>query len=235
MLRDPLAATKRASIRATLTAFLNKSNHYNQEQVLKSFPSNDLFEERAIILGKLGIHEKVIAIYLQINGDLQGAADYCERVSSADDSNDTIYVSLIRALLTVPKVPPYSDAKLHPNCLQPNVDFVLKLLDEHATKINPLAVLKILPGDVPLQKLQTFLERALHAQLESRRRNQVLKGLLYAENLQSQEQLMLLQSRSVTLTEQSVCPVCKKRFTNQSAFVRYPNGRIVHYSCQERP
>lgn len=203
--------------------------------MLKSFPSNSLFDERAIVLGRLGIHEKVIAIYLQINGDLQGAADYCERVYQADESNDTIYVSLIRALLTVPKVPPYSDAKLHPNCLTPNVDFVLKLLAEQATKINPSAVLPILPGDVPLHKLSAFLAAALHSQLERRSRTQVLKGLLGAEDLQAREELMALQSDSVTLTEQSVCPVCKKRFTNQSAFVRYPNGKIVHYSCQEKP
>lgn len=203
--------------------------------MLKSFPSNSLFDERAIVLGRLGIHEKVIAIYLQINGDLQGAADYCERVYQADESNDTIYVSLIRALLTVPKVPPYSDAKLHPNCLTPNVDFVLKLLAEQATKINPSAVLPILPGDVPLHKLSAFLAAALHSQLERRSRTQVLKGLLSAEDLQAREELMALQSDSVTLTEQSVCPVCKKRFTNQSAFVRYPNGKIVHYSCQEKP
>lgn len=82
--------------------------------------------------------------------------------------------------------------------------------------------------------LRTFLELALHHQLERRRKNQVLKGLLYAENLQAQEQRMHHESKSVLVTEFSVCPVCKKRFTNQSAFVRYADGKIVHYSCQEK-
>lgn len=82
--------------------------------------------------------------------------------------------------------------------------------------------------------LSRFLELALQHQLERRRRNQVLKGLLYAENLQSQEQRMHHESKSFLLTEFSVCPVCKKKFANQSALVRYPDGKIVHYSCQER-
>ena len=45
---------------------------------------------------------------------------------------------------------------------------------------------------------------------------------------------MELQSQSLLLTEMKVCPVCKKKFSNQSAFARYPNGDIVHYSCQDK-
>ena len=31
-----------------------------------------------------------------------------------------------------------------------------------------------------------------------------------------------------------VCPVCFKKFRGQTAIVRFPNGRVVHYFCQER-
>lgn len=111
--------------------------------MLKTFPYNDLFEERAIILGKLGIHEKVIAIYLHILGDVDKAAEYCEAVYQADENNDSIYVLLIRTLLVPPTSPPYSDVPLHPRCLQPNTEFVLGLLQKHATKLNPHAVLQV--------------------------------------------------------------------------------------------
>lgn len=202
---------------------------------MQYFPTKDLFEERAIIMGKSGKHEKVIAIYIQILGDIDKATAYCE--SAYDQSNNAasnVFVILIKTLLVPPTQPPYTGVPLHPLCLEPNIDAVLDILEKHATKMNPYAVLQILPDHIPLVRLRTFLENSLHNSLERRRNIQILKGLLYAENLQIQEQRMHLESQSVTITEFSICPVCVKKFTNQSAFVRYPNGKIVHFACQEK-
>lgn len=218
-----------------LSDFLQKSDYYAAEIVLKNFPCDDLFEERAIVLGKLEKHEKVLAIHIQILGDIEKAANYCESVyDETKESTVNVFVLLIKTLLVPPSAPPYSNVPLHPLCQQPNINAVLELLERYATKLNPYAVLQILPDTVPLARLRTFLETALHHSLERRRRNQILKGLLYAQNLQFQEQRMHLESQRVEITEFSICPVCMKKFTNQSAFVRYPDGKIVHYSCQER-
>lgn len=225
---------QRDNVREKLVEFLEKSNYYTPELVLKNFPSDDLFEERALILGKLGKHEKVLAIYIQILGDIEKATTYCESVYDASNESN-VFAILIKTLLHPPKTPPYTNVPLHPLCLTPNVDAVLELLERHAAKINPHAALQILPDNIPLVRLRTFLETALHNSLERRRNNQILKGLLYAENLQFQEQRMHLESKSVAITEFSICPVCVKKFTNQSAFVRYPDGKIVHFSCQEKP
>lgn len=74
---------------------------------------------------------------------------------------------------------------------------------------------------------------ALNYQLEQKRKTQLLKGLHYSENLQIQEQKMHLESRNVLVTELSICSVCNRKFSNQSAFVRLPNGNdIIHISCQ---
>lgn len=223
------------NVRDKLIDFLQKYNHLHPETVLKQFPENDLFEERAIILGKLKRHEKVLAIHIQILGDIPKAVDYCEKVYETEsDAKETIFVQLIEILLKPPTVPPYTGVELHPRCLEPNIEAVLDLLEKHATKLNPFAVLKILPENIPLIRLKPFMEVALHHSLERRRNNQVLKGLLYSSNLQLREQLMHLESKSVLVSEFSVCPVCTKKFTNQCAFVRYPDGSIVHYACRDR-
>lgn len=125
--------------------------------MLNYFPTDDLFEERAIILGKLGKHEKVLAIYIQILGDVDKAAAYCEEIYRKDHQNVNIYVTLIRTLLVPPTVPPYTGVALHPRCLQPNVDSVLELLKEHATKFNPHAVLQV--NIVGLTKFDHLLNR----------------------------------------------------------------------------
>lgn len=218
-----------------LLEFLRKSNYFTPETVLNHFPENDLFEERAIILGKLGRHEKVLAIYVQVLGDINKAIEYCEKVfASGSAAAKTIFIQLIEILLKPPTTPPYTNVELHPRCMEPNVDAVLDMLQNHATKLDPHAVLQILPNDISLIRLLPFLETALHHSLERRRNNQVLKGLLYAATLQLQEQRMHLESKSVLIYDYSVCPVCKKKFTNQSALIRYPDGKIVHYKCSDR-
>lgn len=136
-------------------------------------------------------------------------------------------------LLFVPTVPPYSGVPLHARCLQPDVDFVLALLERHATRFNVEAVLKILPGTVPLYRLRAFLTRALQHQVVRHHETQVLKGMQITENIRQQVVLSELRATSVSLSELSVCLECGKRFSNQSAFVRKPDGRLVHYSCQQ--
>lgn len=98
---------------------------------------------------------------------------------------------------------------------QPDLEMALQLLEEHASKINPMKALKVLPDSVPIGRIKHFLEVGLQNNLNARRRTQVLKGLLYAEHLQVQEQRMHYESQSVLMTEFNICPVCKKRFGNQ--------------------
>lgn len=97
----------------------------------------------------------------------------------------------------------------------------LRLLEEHASKINPLKALEILPDTVPIGRIKRFLEVSLQNNLNTRRKTQVLKGLLYAEHLQVQEQRMHYESQSVLMTEFNICPVCKKRFGNQRFVLFY--------------
>lgn len=54
--------------KSKLIGFLESSKHYTPETVLLHFPNDSLFEERAIILGKLGRHEQTLAIYVLILG-----------------------------------------------------------------------------------------------------------------------------------------------------------------------
>ncbi|XP_055613436.1 vam6/Vps39-like protein [Uranotaenia lowii] len=227
--------TARDTVNAKLLAFLRKSKYYHAEKVLGDFPYTDLFEARAIILGRLDKHEKVLAIFVQILGDFDKAIEYCDQTyDSYDPKSCDVYVTLIETILTPPTVPPYSDAQFHPRCLNPDIETVLGILEKNAKKINPYAVLPILPDNIPLSSIKTFLEIALNHHLERKRKCQILKGLYYAEHLQTHEQKIHYESKQFLVEEHSVCPVCKKKFSYQSAFVRTAEGSIVHFSCQDK-
>ncbi|KAL4715769.1 hypothetical protein ACJJTC_006348 [Scirpophaga incertulas] len=221
--------------KARLLTFLEKSQYYTPERVILHFPTDSLFEERAVILGKLGRHEHALAIYVQILGDVERAIRYCENVcDKMSDKNQDVYVILMRILMNPDKSTvlsgPLADVPRHPKTSIPDLETALSILEKHADKISPLKALSVLPDSVPLSRLKHFLESSLDSQLTLKRRTQILKGLLSAEHMQVQELKQFHESKSVVINDYNVCPVCKKRFGNQSAFVRYPNGDILHYS-----
>lgn len=66
--------------RKKLLQFLEQSKQYTAENILSSFPTDSLMEERAIILGRLGKHEQALAIYVRALGDVKKGAGYCQKV-----------------------------------------------------------------------------------------------------------------------------------------------------------
>ncbi|KOC60066.1 Vam6/Vps39-like protein [Habropoda laboriosa] len=235
-------------LRQKLYQFLEKSAHYTPETILVHFPFDNLFEERAIILGRLGRHQQVLSIYINLLNDIEKATQYCDKVytryqnlETADKEKQTDRADEVYSLLINQLLKPDSEEILMTVCspeaqqtLQPDLEMALELLEKHASKINPLKALEVLPDTVPIGRIKHFLEVGLQKNLNARRRIQVLKGLLHAEQLQVKEQRMHYESQSALMTELNTCSVCKKRFGNQSAFARYPNGDLVHYSCRDR-
>ncbi|CAH1953987.1 unnamed protein product [Acanthoscelides obtectus] len=225
-----------AHTKKKLIDFLERSKYYIPENVLNEFPTNNLLEERAIILGRLGKHEEAHTIYVRALGDIDKATEYCKKVYDKNlPGYQTVYVSLIKLILNPDSCTlSLPGLVLCPKTAQPDLELALKLLKEHACHMDPLDALSILPDNVPVSRIAKFLSVALHKVIQERRNVQLMKGLLYAEHLQCQEMKLALQSQHVLVTELNVCPVCKKRFGNQSALVRYPNGDVVHFSCQEK-
>ena len=56
-------------VRRKLLEFLEKSNCYTADRILNKLPLVDLYEERGLILSKLGLHENALTIYAHRLGD----------------------------------------------------------------------------------------------------------------------------------------------------------------------
>uniref|UniRef100_A0A914X4H1 CNH domain-containing protein n=1 Tax=Plectus sambesii TaxID=2011161 RepID=A0A914X4H1_9BILA len=63
--------------RSKLIFFLGMSFHYSPELLLVQIPHDALFEERALLLGRMKRHEQAIAIYTNILHDYKAAENYC--------------------------------------------------------------------------------------------------------------------------------------------------------------
>ncbi|BFF89286.1 vam6/Vps39-like protein [Drosophila madeirensis] len=219
-------------LRAKLYKMLKDSSVYSPDRVLEEFPTNMLLEERALILGRLKKHEKVLAIYIQVLGDVAKARAYAEANYEHDK---TIFQTLVKTIMVPPTEPIYEGVALHPDFSpEVNREVLLELLNTYAIKIDPIEIFEFLPADMPMHLLEKYMGKAVRQKLADKHHMQMMCGLLEAESNRLEAALQAKRAISFELNENSVCPECKKRFPSQSAFVRYPNGQIVHLSCHDR-
>jgi len=204
--------------RKKLLQFLEDSQYYNPEKMLSRFPYEDLFEERAILLSRIGQHEAALNIYAHKLKKFSMAEEYCAKHynSEKEDSRD-VYLSLLRVYLKPP------------DNLEPMQQPAMKLLNKHYQRIDTPRALDLLPANIPIKELYPFFESVLRDITKNRRNNQVIKNLLKSENLQIREQLIKDRSHVIKITEDRSCPVCTKRLgTSVSCYI---NGVVVHYMC----
>jgi Vam6/Vps39-like protein vacuolar protein sorting-associated protein 39 len=204
--------------RRKLLEFLENSAHYNPPKMLSRFPHSDLFEERAILLSKIGQHEAALEIYAHRLNDFRMAEEYCARHYDKNADARDVYLSLLRVYLRPP--PP----------AVPMIKPALALLKAHFGRIDTPKALDMLPVNVSIKQLLPFFRSVLRADTETRRNSQIIHSLVKSENLQVHEQLIAARSRAIVINEGKPCPVCKKRL-GTSVFASYPNGVVVHYIC----
>ncbi|XP_064621475.1 vam6/Vps39-like protein [Lineus longissimus] len=223
-------------LRKKLINFLGDSTYYTPEKLLTHFPFDAFYEERALLLGRLGRHEQALAIYVHILQDVHMAEDYCKRTyDKSHEGNKEVYLSLLKMYLSPPDLrtslginPP------HGSQLKSNIEAALNLLKDPVSKMDTAKAIEMLPSNILVRDILAFLEDVLEERAVVKRDCQILKSLLYAEHLQVQEQRMHYQKVRCVITEEKMCRVCRKKIGN-SAFARYPNGVIVHYFCCKDP
>ncbi|KAI9247454.1 vacuolar sorting protein 39 domain 2-domain-containing protein [Phascolomyces articulosus] len=206
-------------------AYLDKITTHeanNAEKQALRMISIDLFEERAILLSRIGQHDQALDIYVYKLKNYTMAEEYCTKVYREDPvKGEKMYLTLLRVYLQ----PRHHEKPL----LEPALD----LLAHHGSHINASEVLAILPLATKLHGLFPFFEKYIRATNKESHMDLVVKNLLKAEQIQVEEQLMYYQSRAVKITEDRMCPQCNKRIGN-SVFAVFPNGVVVHYSCKEK-
>ncbi|XP_017874456.1 PREDICTED: vam6/Vps39-like protein isoform X1 [Drosophila arizonae] len=218
-------------LRAKMYKMLEESQHYSPDRVLDDFPSTVLLEERALILGRLKKHEEVLAIYIQVFGDVDKAKAYAE--AKYEDDKEVFNILLL-TILKPTQQPPYEGVTLHPDFLRPNKDVAVDLLNTYTIKIDPTKIIEYLPDDIYMHELKNYFETVARTQMNESHQRKIIRGLLQAEAARLRASLAKEKNKSFEINESTLCPECRKRFTNETALVRYPNGQVVHLSCYDR-
>ncbi|XP_071480649.1 vam6/Vps39-like protein [Diadema antillarum] len=222
-------------IRRKLLFFLETSQHYRPERLLTRFPFDSFFEERALLLGRLGRHEQALAVYAHILKDTRQAEEYCRRTASMEkEGTNDVYLCLFQTYIRPPDPESMRLMMNNTPAPEPNVQAALNVLEVYHDKIDTARALEMLPDNIQVKDICGFLEKVMEGKAMQKRDSQVLKSLFYSENLQVREQHIHYQSKRCVINDEKNCAVCKRRIGN-SAFARYPNEVIVHYYCCKDP
>ncbi|KAG0294172.1 Vam6/Vps39-like protein [Linnemannia gamsii] len=206
--------------KAKLLQFLDESTSYKAERILSRLPVDSCYEERAILLSRIGQHDQALNIYVHKLNNFQAAEEYCIKNFNSNDPAKNVYLLLLKVYLRPP------------NREKPMLEPALDILTRHGTHIDPAAVLSLLPASTRIDQLFKFFEKSIRESNKTKHMDMIVKNLLKAERLQTQEQLTFYRSRRVKITEDRMCPKCNKRIGN-SVFAVFPDGVVVHYSCKE--
>ncbi|KAI0749549.1 vacuolar sorting protein 39 domain 2-domain-containing protein [Daedaleopsis nitida] len=204
-----------------LLQFINTTEHYSADRLFAMLPSEDLFEAKAILLGRLGRHDSALEVYVYRLQDFLKAEEYCKRVYQPHSPTGDVFLTLLRIyLLPGPAAPPAGEM------LPP----ALELISRHSPRLDPVATLQLLPPLVTAEDVRAFLLEALRAPVFDTR---VVRNLYKAREEQVARRLMVLQSKRVRIAESRICPQCHKRLGGSVIAVHAPHGEVTHYQCRE--
>lgn len=213
--------------RKKLISFLESSKHYKAETMLSRFPPTDLFEERAILLSRIGRHFQALSIYAHKLKNSLMAEEYCSKhYEASSEEGREVYLSLLRVYLQPPDDLPIK------------VEPALDLLNKYHRRMDVAKALELVPPNLPLHRLENFFDSVLQESTFVRKENKVLLSILKSQELVVREQLFKCRSRVIKIWENTVCPICQRPLQN-AVFTAFPiskenpNGKVVHLACSK--
>ncbi|KAG6333670.1 hypothetical protein ID866_5413 [Astraeus odoratus] len=210
---------KREEVYAKLLEFIDNTHYYHPALIIA-----ELYEARAILLGRMGRHEHALELYAYKLGNFKKAEEYCKRVYQPGAATSTIFLTLLKLYLR-PTI------KNPPNLLQPALD----LISRQSQRLDPVETLQLLPPLVSAEDVRAFLVPAMRSPVFD---SHVVREITKARSEQVARKLMVLESRRVKVTDSRMysvflCPQCHKRLGSSVIAVHAPRGEVTHYQCRE--
>ncbi|KZV95384.1 hypothetical protein EXIGLDRAFT_739755 [Exidia glandulosa HHB12029] len=203
-----------------LLAFIGSSTQYHVDRLFAHLPSEDLYEAKAILLGRLGRHEAALEIYVYKLQNYVEAEEYCKRVYRADATAAGIFILLLRIFLRPPSGSGGSAL------LKPALEFISR----QSPRLDTQETIKLLPPLVPAGALKEFLIDAVRQPVFDTR---VVREVGKARSEEVARRLVAQQERRVRIDDSRICPQCHKRIGVSVIAVHLPRGEVTHYHCRE--
>ncbi|CAD6933013.1 unnamed protein product [Tilletia controversa] len=230
------AHDQRAAVIDKLSRFLELSEQYRPERILNQLPENDLFEPRAILLGRMGQHEAALGIYVYRLNAHEKADQYCTGVYAAQrrPEDEQVFLTLLRIYLRPREglASNFKDEAQGSNGTAPSsmLQPALALIGRHGSRIDADQVIDLLPPLVTMQSILPFAQRTLQHSAACRASLRVESAIRKERSLQADERLASAKARKFRVSQSLMCPRCNRRLGN--SVVVLAEGSLMHYSCK---
>ncbi|KAK9165529.1 hypothetical protein Scep_000720 [Stephania cephalantha] len=247
--------------RKKLLSALESISGYNPEALLKRLPANALYEERAILLGKMNHHQLALSLYVHKLHVPELALAYCDRVYEAGQRQphselyNNIYLTLLQIYINPQKMTKEFEKNIK-NLVSPKNVSLQKVglikpkgsrVGKKIAEIEGAEEVRFSlsgtdsgrsdgDGDEPVVEETSSIMIDEVLDLLSRRWDringaQALKLLPRETKLQVKDELYKLRRTVVKISSDSMCSLCNKKI-GTSVFAVYPNGKtLVHFVC----
>lgn len=225
LLNDNIAVEDGIKIaRVKLQTLLETTNAYRISVLLQKISTYPLYEEIAILYGKMDKHDKALKILVYKLKDFKVAERYCNTVCVGRDREfrHKIFYCLLLIYLK-----PNEEENARPENF---VMAAVKLLNLYQNDFNILEVLSILPEDWPIDIISSFLSGSIRTNLSSYYQSKIETRISSMPYVEKKQEVIKRQCQLVKLTYESSCDFCKKPFITPVC-IRYPNGIVVHPNC----
>ena len=156
-------------VRSRGLGFLRKSKYYNVEQVLQAIVTTELYEERIILLNRLGSHMEALRIYVYKTNSIPEAVSYCQEYSPSVEDDPTRARSLFLLLVKLLLNPAREDAASFTR-KERYRRIGMGLLVDYASEMEPVSVMKELPKSLSIAAARPFLENVIQHVTHRKRR-----------------------------------------------------------------
>lgn len=113
-----------------------------------------------------------------------------------------------------------------------NIDAAINLMNDHASQMDPLRALYMLPLTTSVSSIRHFLETVSKQMLSERREGQLFRNLLLSQHLQIQGQrIRMQQSHRIVIEDGDLCTYCQKRIGRRFVVNSFP----FHVNLTLRP
>ncbi|KAI8870257.1 hypothetical protein GQ42DRAFT_162841 [Ramicandelaber brevisporus] len=243
-------STSASAVRAELLVRLERDTVYKPETILTILPDDCMFEERTVVLGRLGLHEQALNTIVHRLGNTSLADMYCEKYLN---NKPDIYMLLLRTYLSssatamsersaspqpfrVGSLPSGMSSAIGLQALSTDtlMRHALMLLSRHDVELNALDALNLLPEDTPVTETIRFFENILRSRTLEDRHTTIVQNLYTTVAAKTTATLVTHRKQWIAVTDERMCPHCMKRIGNSACAVDMGSRTVMHYTCYQR-
>ncbi|EDO18708.1 hypothetical protein Kpol_1055p65 [Vanderwaltozyma polyspora DSM 70294] len=223
------------TVRTKLRSILDTTTTYDAEDILhlienkmnSSDPSNEdfIFLQGLLpfVYRMLGRHEEAVDILFNSLSDYASASSYCNGIYVMNrEIGEDLLLYFLKLLIK-------DDSATKST-------YLFHFIKEYYSKIDTVKLLKLIPKNKKLKELKELIIRSVITTKITKEEENMTRNLLQVELIGTTHELNQELSNSVSLQQNSICPICGKNFpvfTTDSVlwFTIDGQNRVVHYNC----